>query len=105
MKPKTLDRLLICAGIVVVLLVNGLFSYWQNQTSYSNVTATRQAQARRGAIVEQRLCATFELLAKDQPPAGSAATNPSRAYLQELHARLGEVPGELGCTPGTTRGK
>ena len=65
------------------------------------IGSPRAASQRAGAKIEAELCRTFESLYADKPPAGNPKTNPSRAYLQELHARLGEVPPDLKCTGGS----
>lgn len=55
------------------------------------------AQQRQGEQFEAKLCATLGSLAALQPPPGSAAGNPSRAYLQQEHAVLAELGPDVGC--------
>ena len=63
----------------------------------AQLAAQQRAQQRQGQVIEQKLCTTFGGLAGLQPPAGSPAGNPSRAYLQEEHARLAQVGPDIGC--------
>ena len=46
---------------------------------------------------DHQWCATLDLLYPEKPPAGNAAANPSRAYLQDLHARFADLRSSLGC--------
>lgn len=59
--------------------------------------ASVAAQQRQGAVIESKLCTTLGALAALQPPAGSAAGNPSRAYEQRLHAVLAQLGPDIGC--------
>ena len=61
------------------------------------VNVTRAAQQRQGAAFEHKICTTLAKLAREKPPAGDPATNPSRAYLQDQHATLAELGPDLGC--------
>jgi hypothetical protein len=109
--PRLPDRAIMALAILAAILLNVGFCYWFVQSNIDALNAQRAAfhehnvkaaevAAARGAAIEAKLCGTFESLYADKPPAGDPATNPSRAYLQELHERLGEVPGELGCHGG-----
>lgn len=99
------NRGIVVLAIVVAVLINAGFSFWLVESNNSAMAAQQRASQRAGARIEAELCHTFESLYADKPPAGNPATNPSRAYLQELHARLGEVPPDLKCTPGGTDGR
>jgi hypothetical protein len=77
----------VCIVLFIVLGL-GLFHY---------VHASQAAQRRQGAVVGEKLCATFGSLAALRPPAGSASANPSRAYEQQLHAELVQLGDDLGC--------
>lgn len=57
----------------------------------------RAQQARQGQVVELKLCTTLGRLASLKPPPGSAADNPSRAYLQDEHATLAQLGPDVGC--------
>lgn len=88
-------------GLLVLTLIVGGGNLW---ASYAQVQADKAAQHREqvaaqraGALIEQRLCTTLRRLAADQPPAGSAAQNPSRAYEQSLHATLAQLGPDIGC--------
>lgn len=94
------NRLIVAAAILAAVLLNGAFCYWFVQSNVTALTAQRAAFRLHDAHVEAKLCSTFGSLYADQPPAGDPATNPSRAYLQELHTRLGEVLPDLGCPGG-----
>jgi hypothetical protein len=63
--------------------------------SYEN--HAQAAQQHAGQIVESKLCVTLGSLAAEQPPPGNPAANPSRAYLQDLHARFIDLDRDLGC--------
>jgi hypothetical protein len=47
---------------------------------------------------EHQWCTVIELVVKAAPPKGPPGKNPSRAYLQALHAAFTERAEELGCT-------
>ena len=70
--------------------VNLLFTVEYYKTVQAN-------ERRQGAAFEQKLCATLSRLAALEPPAGSAAGNPSRAYLQREHTVLAELGPDVGC--------
>ena len=74
---------------VVLTVVLGLLAIQVHDTQ---TTAKRQ-----GVAVETKLCASFNSLAALQPPAGNAATNPSRAYERSLHVRLEQIGISVGC--------
>jgi len=63
----------------------------------------RAAQQRAGAAIEGKLCKSLEplaALARLKPPAGNPDENPSRAYEQELSARLAplaQLGPDIGC--------
>lgn len=60
--------------------------------------AAGQAAARKQAeMVEEKLCTSLGKLASRTPPAGSAAADPSRAYLDWQHAVLAELGPDIGC--------
>lgn len=65
--------------------------------------AEQAAQRAQGAALERKLCATLDPLAglaSLKPPAGNPADNPSRAYEQELSAKLAplaQLAPDLGC--------
>ena len=61
------------------------------------VNASRVAQRQQGEVFEHKICTTLAKLAREKPPAGDPATNPSRAYLQDQHATLAELGPDLGC--------
>jgi hypothetical protein len=46
------------------------------------------------------LCHAIGRLAAEQPPGGSAAANPSRAYEQGQHTIFVQLHNQLGCTEG-----
>ena len=45
----------------------------------------------------QKWCQTIDALTTQRPPAGSAASNPSRAYEQKLYADFHDLRSRLGC--------
>jgi hypothetical protein len=78
-------------ALAVLLAAFGLF--WINHAVHDS----QAAQQRAGAVLEQKLCTTFGKLAALKPPAGDPATNPSRAFDDNLHATLDELGTDLGC--------
>lgn len=80
----------IAAGFGVISL------FWQVHETNAN----RAAQQRIGQVTERKLCTTLDALAALQPPAGSPASNPSRAYEQSLHATLAQLGPDIGCPAG-----
>jgi hypothetical protein len=79
-------------GLAVVLSVVSLF--WINHAVHDS----QAAQQRQGQQVLAKLCATLDRLAALKPPSGSAASNPSRAYEQQLHATLAQLSPDIGCS-------
>lgn len=67
------------ASILLALALNAGFTLWAVETS------------------QHHWCATLNLLYTEKPPPGNAAANPSRAYLQDLHARFADLRSNLGC--------
>lgn len=55
------------------------------------------SQQRAGVILGEKLCTTFGALAALKPPAGNPRTNPSRAFDDDLHAKLDQLGTDLGC--------
>ena len=91
-------------AIVVLFLIGALGGtvnlFWTARTVHAYQAAQSQEQAaqqRQGALVEQRLCTTLGRLAANKPPAGNAASNPSRAWEQQQHTILAQLGGDVGC--------
>lgn len=80
----------------VLPLVLSALTLWGAAEYYHREQASQRAQ---GAQLEQRLCTTLGRLAALEPPPGSPAGNPSRAYLQQEHAVLAELGPDVGCRP------
>ncbi len=66
-------------SVVLAVSLNAGFTLWAVQTS------------------QRHWCATLDLLYTEKPPPGNPAANPSRAYLQDLHARFSDLRDSLGC--------
>jgi hypothetical protein len=79
-------------------LLSGYMQYrsFERQFNQSQVQQRAQ-QAAAGRVVEAKLCATFSSLGAIKPPGGSPAGNPSRAYEQQLSAKLVELGTDIGC--------
>ena len=92
--------LALAVGIAAYLAAIG---YYHREQGAQERQAAQQkaAQQAQGAAFEHRLCTSLGRLAALQPPPGSAAGNPSRAYLQAEHAVLAELGSDVGC--GTRR--
>lgn len=84
------------AYVVLVLLsvALSLASLFGGITYYRLSQAAQQRQAR---AFEGKLCTTLDGLSSRRPPGGSAADNPSRAYLQWLHDQLSQLGPDVGC--------
>ena len=88
--PRNWAVYVMAASFVLAIFLNGAFTVWSVQNY--------QSQSRRqSALIELKICSTLNRLASLSPPAGNPLTNPSRAYLQDQHARLDELSGDLGC--------
>lgn len=61
------------------------------------VNASRAANHHQNEVTQRKICTAVIALAVLQPPAGDPAANPSRAYLQGLHARFTAISSALGC--------
>lgn len=84
-------------SVVVLFVMAWLLAgaaYWQSVAYYNREQSAQHAQ---GAAFEAKLCATLGRLAALKPPPGSAAGNPSRAYLQQEHQVLAELGPDVGC--------
>jgi type II secretory pathway pseudopilin PulG len=97
-------------AVVVLFLIAALSSgsgwFWQAHETRAAVAAEQREQAaqrQQGAAIEDKLCkslAPLASLATLQPPAGNPSDNPSRAYEQELSARLAplaQLGPDIGC--------
>lgn len=82
--------------LAVLPLVMSALTLWGATVYYHRERAAQQSQ---GQAFEQKLCATLGRLAALKPPPGSAAGNPSRAYLQQEHQVLAELGPDVGCRP------
>lgn len=89
---------------VLTLLLSGANLLWTshavnaNQASQAREQSQQQAAARKAAqVVERKLCSDLATMAAIQPPAGSAAANPSRAYEQAEHRAWTGLTDVAGC--------
>lgn len=87
----------VARAVVYLFVLSALFSVVTLAAFVHYVNGQRAAQQRAGELVEQKLCATLGKLAALTPPAGNPATNPSRAYEQELHATLDQLGPDIHC--------
>lgn len=92
---NTVKRALVTLFALAVLLggaglLGGLLGYKAAQ-------AAQASQQRQGSAFEAKLCTTLNRLAALDPPPGNVSDNPSRAYLQQLHAVLAELGPDVGC--------
>ena len=95
MSPGAKISLVVLFALAVAI---GITAYFAAIGYYHTEQA---AQQRQGQQFEAKLCATLGRLAALQPPPGSAAGNPSRAYLQQQHAVLAELGPDVGCNRRT----
>lgn len=88
-------------GLLILVVLTAVGNLWATHDEIGSANAQAAAQhvaARRaGEAVEQKLCHTLDALRALQPPPGSAAANPSRAYEQGLHQVLDRLGPDLGC--------
>lgn len=84
---------LVVAVVIAVMLNAGITAYLvlSTQSRFSIQQAQQQTQ---GKMIVERICDTLESLHADEPPVGA---EPSRVYLQDLHARLGDLAYDLKC--------
>jgi hypothetical protein len=94
---KSMVRISILIGTCFVLLIVLTASFIVTRIGQEQFDRVQQAQEKQGQTVEQRLCDTLEGLRSLQPPSGDPGSNPSRAYLQEEHAKLSELSVDVGC--------
>ena len=87
--------------LLVLTLIVGGGNLWATHSSIRHNNAVERQQhaaaRRERAAIEAKLCSTLGKLAELQPPPGNPATNPSRAFDDELHATLSQVGTDLGC--------
>jgi hypothetical protein len=83
--------------VIAAMVVNAAFTLTVVAVMQRQTKATQAAAQKTGAMVEQRLCSTLDLLAANEPPAGNPLTNPSRGYDQRNHEILSELGPDLGC--------
>lgn len=86
--------------LILTLLVGGgnLYATHASIDSANAQNAAQRAAAKKaGREEEQKLCHTLSAVAKLTPPPGSATTNPSRGYEQQLHAVLARLGPDIGC--------
>ena len=84
-------------SVVVLFVLAALLGAGNLLWTAHEVHAAAVARQQQRQATEQKLCTTFGKLAALQPPAGDPATNPARAYDQELHAALAQLAPDLGC--------
>lgn len=107
-RPPIVAVAAVLIGVVLTGALNAGYTTWAIQGAHRQAqsevrAAHRQAQAeirasqRQGQVVVHKLCISLDKLHSDQPPAGNPRRNPSRRFLQDLHAQLGELPGDIGC--------
>jgi hypothetical protein len=92
----------ICIALLIVIGIGNLWSGYLETRHFEQQFTAAQAQAateqkKAAQLVEQRLCATLVSLAALKPPAGTAGSNPSRAYEQQLGAKLAQLSTDIQC--------
>lgn len=86
--------------VALCLLLGGVNILWSahQQNNYeASLRAAHAAHQRADQQMVDKLCLTFGKLGALTPPTGDPATNPSRAYDQELHMTLVQLGSDLGC--------
>lgn len=87
--------------LLALMVVVGIGNLWSTRNSVSQFKqqfAQQQSQQRASSQQEvARICGSFHKIAILRPPPGNPATNPARAYDQQLHAALASVYNDLEC--------
>lgn len=99
-------------AIVILFLIfaalgvgNLLWTAHEVNSAAAAQQAEQAVQRQQGVLLEEKLCSTLEpltTLAKLKPPSGNPNDNPSRAYEQQLSAKLAplaQLSSDLGCRP------
>jgi type II secretory pathway pseudopilin PulG len=91
------DLIILVAFVLVVGLANSLLGANSEHSFEARQARQQAAQQAQGRVLEQRLCTTLNRLAALNPPPGNPASNPSRAFEDELHQTLSQLGPDLGC--------
>lgn len=94
-----MDRALVRLVImfVAVLVINAAFTVAVVASTQHQLDVQHNAIHLQHEQSGKRICATLKSLYALIPPAGNPVDNPSRSYLQGLHAKFGELHADLGC--------
>jgi hypothetical protein len=89
---------IVLVSVLVMGLGNLIATYLYVRSNNASQNASQDAsQKRQGAISAARLCSSLNRLAVLKAPEGDPATNPGRAYDQELNAILITLGPDAGC--------
>jgi hypothetical protein len=89
---RTLTRIILVVILVAILNAGVSASLALSiQSKYASEQASQQKQSK---VIYSNICKTLISLHEDSPPSGN---QPARAYLQDLHERLGELASDLKC--------
>lgn len=80
-------------ALVLALAIGGAYL-----ASWHSAQQQQQRERQQGLLVTEKICRTLDAIATLKPPAGDAATNPSRAYEQQFHVVIDQLRPDLGCT-------
>lgn len=95
---RSVTFLFVLPVLIAVVSLFGLIHYAHELSNEQKALVQVQIQSHRtGQLVERKLCATLNQLASLRPPPGNPATNPSRAYDQQLHFTLSQLHSDVGC--------
>jgi hypothetical protein len=86
--------------LLLAIALSGANLYWTSHevnASHAAQVRVQAIQRRQGEILERRICADVGTMARITPPAGPAATNPSRAYEQAENRAWSGLVVALGC--------
>lgn len=87
----------IISVILLTLMLNAVLSVSFAVHIQNQVNENRANDIRQSRIVVNNLCKTLTSLHADNPPGNSPTPDPARAYLLDLHDRLGELAVDLKC--------
>jgi len=92
------------------VILGALNLFWTAHEVHVSAAAIKATQHREqvlqqqaGAVLGEKLCATFGRLAALAPPASPAVAGPVLAYLQAQHDALDRLGADLGCRAAAGR--
>jgi hypothetical protein len=82
--------------ILILVLIMGTGALVSSYLEWHHYIASQHQQ---GEQTQRNLCTTLNQLSALKPPSGSAGSNPSRSYEQQLQKILLQLRPDIGCPP------